>query len=218
MSQSRTRLFIVICLTACVALVALLYTGHELPAALAKLVASSAFIAIALQQGAIGTLYGRLVLAGLALSWCGDMFLIGTSEAMFLAGLGAFLLAHVAYVTAFMSHGYRRSWVMIAAVPITVLAIAVWTWLEPHTAPGMRIPVAAYIAVISVMVIMALGTRGAGGSVLIVAGALMFFLSDLSVAALRILQTDYATYVWGLPLYFGGQVCLALSVSHSRSH
>ena len=52
----------------------------------------------------------------------------------------------------------------------------------------------------------------------VVAGAVMFFLSDLSVAALRLVQTDFPTYVWGLPLYYAGQVCLALSTSQSRSH
>jgi uncharacterized membrane protein YhhN len=75
-----------------------------------------------------------------------------------------------------------------------------------------------YTIVISSMVIAAIGTRGKGGPVLILVGALLFFLSDLSVAALRLVQTDFPTYVWGLPLYYAGQLCLALSVSQSRSH
>jgi hypothetical protein len=78
--------------------------------------------------------------------------------------------------------------------------------------------VRAYIAVISLMVIFACGTRGAGGSWLIPAGATLFFLSDLSVAALRLTGTDYPTYALGLPAYYAAQVCLALSVSQSRSH
>ena len=205
-------------LGACVVLVLLLYHGHTLPAALAKFIASSAFVALALRAGALDSLFGRLILTGLAFSWCGDMLLIGTSKAHFLAGLTAFLLAHVAYVSAFVAHGYRRGWLVAAAVPVTAIAIAVWSWLEPHTAADLSIPVRAYIAVISLMVIFAVGTRGAGGSWFIVAGAALFFLSDLSVAALRIVQTDVATYVIGLPLYFAGQVCLALSVSQSRSH
>ena len=71
---------------------------------------------------------------------------------------------------------------------------------------------------ISLMVIFAIGTRGRGGSLLIVSGAVLFFLSDLSVAALRLVETDYPTYVLGLPFYYAGQVCLALSSSQSRSH
>ncbi len=214
----RPRALAAASLGACLALVILQYAGYVVPAAAAKFVASTAFIVLALRAGALESLFGRLILAGLALSWCGDMLLIGSSEMYFLGGLVAFLLGHVAYVSAFVAHGYRRSWIIMAAVPVTAVAIAVWVWLEPHTATYLSIPVRAYIAVISLMVIFAVGTRGTGGPWLIVAGATLFFLSDLSVAALRIVQTDAATYVIGLPLYYAGQVCLALSVSQSRSH
>jgi len=101
---------------------------------------------------------------------------------------------------------------------IGALAIAITVWLAPHIPSALVIPVRAYTTVISLMVIAAFGTRGRGASILIVAGAAMFFLSDLSVAALRLVQTDFPTYVWGLPLYYAGQVCLALSTSQSRSH
>ena len=162
--------------------------------------------------------YGRLILLGLAFSWCGYLFLTGESQLAFLAGLSAFLLGHVAYVSAFIRHGYRRAWLYIAVVPVSALAIAVFAWLEPHTPANLMIPVRAYIVVISLMIIFAYGTRGRGGSILIVIGATLFFLSDLSVAALRLVQTEYPTYVLGLPFYYAGQACLALSVSHSRSH
>lgn len=212
------RLLITITAFACIALVALLFAGLPVPAAAAKLIASSAFITLALYSGALASVYGRLILTGLVLSWCGDMFLVGQSRTAFLAGLVAFLLAHVAYVTAFVRHGYARRWVIVAAVPVTAIAIIVFVWLEPHTPPDLLNPVRAYIAVISVMVIFATGTQGQGGSRLIVAGAIMFFLSDLSVASLRLVQTDYPTYLIGLPLYYAGQVCLALSSTQSRSH
>ncbi len=203
---------------ACVALVTLLLHGHTLPAAAAKFVASSAFVALALRGGATRSAFGRLILVGLLLSWFGDMFLIGASRTAFLAGLVAFLLAHVAYVSAFVRHGYHRGWAIVAAIPITAIAIAVWAWLAPYVADDMSVPVRAYIAVISLMVVFAIATRGRGGPWLIVAGAVLFFLSDLSVAALRLVQTSYPTYVIGLPFYYAGQVCLALSVSQSRSH
>ncbi len=45
----------------------------------------------------------------------------------------------------------------------------------------------------------------------------MFFVSDLSVAAQRIVAVDFPTIIWGLPLYYGGQLCLALSGSQSSS-
>lgn len=212
------RILVIVIAIACAALVALLLHGHALPALFAKIIASTAYIALAMRSGALASSYGRLILVGLIFSWCGDMALTSTSRQAFLAGLSAFLLAHVAYVAAFVRHGYHRVWVILAAVPLTAIAIAVWTWLEPHTPAALSIPVRAYIAVITLMVVFALGTRGRGGSLLIVAGAVLFFLSDLSVAALRLVQTDYPTYVLGLPLYFAAQACFALSASQSRSH
>lgn len=202
---------------ACAALVILLLLDLRVPAAGAKFIASSAFIGVAIVSGAWQCAFGRLLLTGLALSWCGDMFLVGASQTAFLFGLVAFLLAHFAYVTAFITHGYSRAWAIAATIPVAIVAIAVFTWLQPHTPAELDMPVRAYIAVISLMVIFAFGTRGVGGSRLILAGALLFYLSDLSVAALRLVQTDFPTYVWGLPFYYGGQLCLALSVSQSRS-
>lgn len=216
--MNRIRVFTAITGVATLILVALLLAGMFLPAAAAKFVASTAFIAVAILSGAWASIYGRLILLGLVFSWFGDMFLVGTSQLAFLSGLSAFLLAHIAYVAAFIAHGYNRRWVWFAVVPVTAIAIGVFTWLEPHTPVNLAIPVRAYIVVISMMVIFAIGTRGRGGSILIVSGAILFFLSDLSVAALRLVQTDYPTYVLGLPLYYAGQVCLALSSSQSRSH
>ncbi len=213
-----TRPLVTLVGVACVALVALLFADMPAPAAATKFIASSAFIALAINGGAVASVYGRFILTGLVLSWCGDMFLIGSSKTAFLAGLGAFLLAHVAYVTAFVRHGYERLWCWLAMVPVTAIAIGVFVWLEPYTPADLVNPVRAYVAVISLMVIFAVGTQGRGGSKLIVTGATLFFLSDLSVAALRLVQTEYPTYIIGLPLYYAGQVCLALSSSQSRSH
>ncbi len=203
---------------ACLLVVALLLHGHALPAAGAKFVASSAFVALAVSSGAAASVYGRLVLAGLVFSWCGDLLLVGASRQAFLAGLAAFLLAHLAYVGAFIRHGVDRGWAVAAALPVGVIAITVWAWLAPYTAADLALPVRIYIVVISLMVILAVATRGCGGSRLIVAGAMLFFASDLSVAALRLVQTTWPTYVIGLPLYYAAQVCFALSVSQSRSH
>jgi len=203
---------------ACLAVVALLFLDLRVPAAGAKLIASSAFIGVAIVSGAWQSTFGRFVLVGLLFSWCGDMFLIGTSDTTFLSGLIAFLLAHVAYIAAFIRLGYNRTWAIISAVPVAIVAVAVFSWLQPHIPAELDTPVKTYIAVISLMVVYAFGTRGAGATKLILAGALLFYVSDLSVAALRLVQTDWPTYILGLPFYYGGQVCLALSVSHSRSH
>jgi uncharacterized membrane protein YhhN len=208
----RIRISISVVAIACGALVALLYAGHDNAAAFAKLIASLGFVAVAVFSGASRSTWGRFILIGLVLSLAGDMFLAWSADLAFLLGLGAFLLAHIAYIVAFGAHGVAGRWMAISAVFIAAFGFWVAGWLLPSTPDELVVPVTAYIVVINVMVIAAFGTRGVGGHWLIVAGAVMFLLSDLSVAAQRLLQTESATYVWGLPLYYSGQVCLALSV------
>jgi uncharacterized membrane protein YhhN len=218
MTFFSSRNLIAIVAAGCSVLLVLLLIRQDIAAAVSKLVASSAFVVLAFQVGGLGSGYGRLILLGLVFSWFGDAFLIGQTQTFFLLGLGAFLLAHVAYITAFIVKGISARWTAAAALPIAATAIIVSVWLAPHVPPDLVVPVRVYTVAISLMVIAAFGTRGRGASTLILAGAFMFFLSDLSVAALRLVQTDFPTYVWGLPLYYAGQVCLAVSTSQSRSH
>lgn len=212
-----TRNLVVLSASGCVALVTFQLLQFDAAAAAAKLIASTAFVAVAIQAGALHCSYGRIILLGLVFSWFGDTFLLGQSQHFFLLGLCAFLLAHIAYIAAFIVKGINGRWIAIAILPVAVVAVAVSIWLTPHLPSGLVIPVRLYTVVISLMLVAAIGTRGRGATILILAGGLMFFLSDLSVAALRLAQSSFPTYVWGLPLYYAGQLCLAVSVSRSRS-
>lgn len=212
------RFFVLLTSLGCVALVAFLLLDFAVASAMAKLVASTAFVATAVQVGALRSLFGRFILLGLVFSWAGDAFLIGESRTAFLLGLGAFLIAHLSYIGAFAIRGVSMRWAMLGALPVVAAAITVSLWLAPHVPANMIGPVRAYTVVISLMLIAAIGTRGQGAPATILAGAFLFFLSDLSVAALRLVETSYPTYVWGLPLYYAGQTLLALSASQSRSH
>lgn len=218
MRSPSLRLLVLLTALGCIALVAFLLLEFALPAAIAKLIASTAFVATAVRAGALVSLFGRLILLGLVFSWAGDAFLIGASRSAFLFGLVAFLLAHVSYTGAFVALGISERWALVGALPVVAVAIAVSVWLSPHLAADINIPVRAYTVVISLMLVAAIGSRGHGAPATILAGAILFFVSDLSVAALRLVETDYPTYVWGLPLYYAGQTLLAVSVSQSRSH
>ena len=202
-----------LCGAGCVVQVAALLLDQVTIAAAAKLAASSAFVVAAVFAGAPASRYGILVLAGLVLSWFGDAFLIGTSRRWFLLGLASFLAAHIAYITAFISAGVERRWTLGAAAPIVVIAAGVTLWLQPYVPPELVWPVRFYTAVISLMVVTAFGTLGAGATPLIVSGACLFFVSDLSVAALRFTEPPFPTYVFGLPLYYAAQLCLAFSTA-----
>lgn len=178
-----------------------------------KAVASTGFIVLALASGALDTGYGRLILLGLALAWVGDLALTFVGRPAFLIGLAAFLLGHVAYVAAFVERGIGWSAAFWGAACVTLVAVVVWHWLRPHLDEVMRLPVAAYVAVISLMVATASGTSGSAFDARILVGAVMFFASDLAVARNRFVHPGFINRAWGLPLYYCGQVLLALSVS-----
>jgi len=215
-NRISTTVFVVVTALACAALVYFLRVEWLMLAAGAKVIASAGFLATATSVGALQHRFGQAVFAGLVLSFCGDLVLIGTSQRAFLLGLGSFLLAHLAYIAAFTIYGLDRRWAAVATLPVLIIAAFVTIWMLPSTPAELIFPVHAYTAVISLMVIAAFGSKGAGASTLLVAGALMFFISDLSVAAQRILQVDFPTFVWGLPLYYAGQTCLALSARNQH--
>jgi uncharacterized membrane protein YhhN len=211
------RLLIAVLAIACISLVVLQLTEVRLGAIASKFIASTVFIAVAVLSGALGSRYGRVILAGLVFSWFGDMFLLGTAQQFFLAGLVSFLLAHIAYVVAFSVNGLNAKWSIAAFLPVAAISILVAVWLTPYLPADMMVPVRTYTFVISLMVITAFGAKGAGGTWLIPLGAALFYFSDLSVAAGQFVEPAFPNYVWGLPFYYIGQTLLALSVRYLKS-
>lgn len=211
-----TRFLIGTLLIACVSLVIFQLIEVRIGTVGSKFVASTAFLGVAVLSGALRSRYGQVLFAGLVLSWFGDMFLLGTSRQLFLAGLVSFLLAHIAYVIAFSIHGLNDKWLLTAFVPVAAISVFVTVWLAPYLPGDMIVPVRTYTFVISLMVIMAFGAKGAGGPLLIPAGATLFYFSDLSVAAGQFIEPAFPNYVWGLPFYYTGQLLLALSVRRAK--
>ena len=178
-----------------------------------KPVASTAFIATAVLAGALESPYGVAIAAGLVLSWWGDVLLIPRHrQRLFQLGIAAFLLGHVAYSVAFVTRGVERVWTLGAAVVMVVAAGVVLKWLWPHVGAEMKGAVLAYVVVISVMVALAVGTVAAHGSPMILVGAVMFYLSDLSVARERFVERGFINRIWGLPFYYVAQLILAGTV------
>ena len=175
-----------------------------------KPLASTGFVFAAIFSGALRSDYGTLILVGLALSFLGDVLLISMDLRAFRGGLVSFLLGHVAYAAAFAGLGPSWGWCIGAGVPLLVVAAVIMRWLGPHLGK-MFLPVVAYMVVITTMVILAVGTVGLDGGAVRVAGAVAFYLSDLSVARDRFVGKGFINRAWGLPMYYGGQLLLAYS-------
>ncbi len=180
---------------------------------LTKPVASAAFIAVAGVAGAADSAYGITVLVALVLCAIGDILLIPDRVGpSFMAGLVSFLLGHVAFGVAFVVLGVSWTIVAGAAVALTLPAALVLRWLLSHLEGPMRVAVPVYITVITVMVALSIGAAWPARSWLIAAGTVCFFLSDIAVARNRFVQPHWHNRLWGLPLYYGATVMLALTV------
>ena len=128
--------------------------------------------------------------AAQALSWGGDVALLGRGERAFLTGVGSFFGAHVAYVVAFLSVRGERADLDTAGLRA---ALALWLTGAPLMAaaagrkdPALRLPVAAYATILSAMlassrVVGPTVPRGARRT--LQAGTALFVLSDSVLAA-----------------------------------
>ncbi len=186
---------------------------HELGMRVAKPLASTGFLVVAVSAGALEGGYGRAVLAALALSWVGDVCLLSRRQAWFMGGLVAFLLGHVAFGVAFLVQGVALPWLAGGLLVLAGPAQRVRGWLRPHLPAAMRGPVDAYVVVITAMVALALACTAAGGSPWIAVGAIAFYLSDLAVARDRFVRRELRNRAWGVPLYYGAQLVLACTIA-----
>ena len=152
-----------------------------------------------------------LFVIGLVLSLAGDVFLMLPAD-LFVAGLASFLLAHLAYIAGFAAAGVSVGWTAVGLAVVTVAGLTVGRRIVRAVHSGehakMVAPVAAYMTVISAMVVLAIGSADR----LAVAGALTFYCSDALIAWDRFV----ATKRWARPAimatYHLAQAALVVSV------
>jgi uncharacterized membrane protein YhhN len=154
------------------------------------------------------------VLAGLVLSLAGDIALLWPQQG-FLAGLVAFLLAHLAYIVAFTREhrlaARPAAFAVYALVAGTVLAL-----LWPHVPGALRAPVAVYVLALATMAAQAAvvwltssgGEQTSRGRTLALGGAL-FLVSDALLATNKFALPLPAASLWVLGSYWTAQWCIA---------
>ncbi len=178
-----------------------------------KMAASTSMITIVFTGNAVFDGYSMFVVAALAASWFADLALSFTGQRSFLSGLAAFALAHALYSAGFLARSPMDLVAVTASGVIMALtAAAILRWLAPHTPEQMRLPVAVYVGIISVMVVASFGTSGALADPRIPTAAVLFAISDVFVARNRFVATTLANRVAGLPTYYAAQVLFAVTV------
>ena len=162
--------------------------------------------------------YGRAISLGLVFSLAGDVLLI--PEGLFVAGLLAFLCAHLAYLWG-LTAGARLAarWPPFAGVAVVAASILAMLW--PTLPGGLRLPVLGYVAVLGAMCAQAIAramvvaTREAR---LAAIGAVFFLASDAMLAYDRFHTRLGAAPLLILGTYYVAQLLLALSIEPRQSN
>ena len=174
------------------------------------------FVIVALIGPSANQAYFAFVLAGLLFCVAGDVLLIFPAKKLFLAGLVSFLTGHVLYSIAFFTMASPGTLTWSIAALCLLISGAVFVWLRTHLGT-MLVPVIAYMAVITVMVIGATALAsneqlGFTGRALVFCGAILFYFSDIFVARHRFVKKQYINRLAGLPMYYAGQFMIAYSL------
>jgi len=145
------------------------------------------------------------LLAALVLSLAGDVLLMLPTD-RFVAGLGAFLAAHVAYVLRFEAPlGERLPWL---GVPLVLALPVAGRILRAAGSARRRVVLAAYGVTIAAMVASAL----ASGDGRAMAGALLFLASDGLIAWTRFVGPVPGAAVGIIVTYHVGQLGLVAAL------
>jgi uncharacterized membrane protein YhhN len=148
------------------------------------------------------------IVAGLVLSLAGDVFLM-LDDRWFLAGLGAFLLAHLAYIVGIIQVGLEGGLLIVGLAAVAVLGVVVGRVIVAGAASrgsAMRLPVAAYVTVISAMVATGVGT----GEPWLIAAALLFYSSDAVLGWERFIHAERWMGLAVMVTYHLAQACFTL--------
>ena len=153
---------------------------------------------------------GRLWLfAALAGSLVGDVFLL--APGYFVPGLVAFLLAHLAYLGLLRQDvGWFPSGRALVATLGVGAAMFAFLWVG-GLPDGLRLPVAAYVAVIALMAAQAIGRATVhrdGAAWMVAVGAGSFMLSDSLLATNKFVMPLPLASFWVLTSYYAAQLLI----------
>jgi sterol desaturase/sphingolipid hydroxylase (fatty acid hydroxylase superfamily)/uncharacterized membrane protein YhhN len=161
------------------------------------------------QTGTIGR-FDVLLAIALAFSLAGDVFLMPPDQ--FIPGLASFLVAHVFYIVLFRQGlGWFPSRTAMAAV--FAVGAAMYAIVLPGLGgPILKVAVAAYVTVISLMVSQAIGRAtvlGDAASRWVALGTCIFMLSDALIAINKFVTPVPLASLWILITYYCAQMLIA---------
>jgi uncharacterized membrane protein YhhN len=162
--------------------------------------------------------YRRWISLGLIFSLLGDVLLAWPGD-LFVFGLGAFLLAHLAYLKAYLSD-CRRLALLPLIVAATVGAVLLGVLMRQGLGP-LLVPVVIYGVAISAMLWRALARLGSNvpkrSALLSAGGAVAFVFSDSVIGIDRFVAPFHAAPYVIILSYWLGQWAITASAFSQRS-
>jgi alkenylglycerophosphocholine/alkenylglycerophosphoethanolamine hydrolase len=155
-----------------------------------------------------------LMLLALSLSLVGDICLMFDGQIWFMGGLGSFLLAHLAFIPALL-HGVTAPTLPLWSAAIVVWGLACFAWLLPK-AGSLKPAVLVYGVVLMAMALAAVARWTAlpsNASLLALAGALLFVVSDSSLAIRQFVGRYRAAQALILSTYWAAIGLMAFSLT-----
>ncbi|MFG2950204.1 lysoplasmalogenase [Streptomyces adustus] len=143
----------------------------------------------------------RALVAALLCGWAGDVLLLSDADPAFLAGMAAFAAGHVCYLTLFRTAGSPRVRAALLVPGYAAVLVTLVVLLWPDLPAGLRVPVAAYSALLTAMACAAAGRFGLVAGL----GGALFMVSDTLIA------TSLAD--WPQPPYPGFWVMLTYAAA-----
>jgi uncharacterized membrane protein YhhN len=186
-------------------------TSHTKAEYVCKPAATSALLAMAAVLSPEDSGQRTAFIVALALSLIGDVALMVPGDRL-VVGLGAFLLAHVAFIVGFAMRDASGADYALAvgliAVPALLVGSRVIRTLLTNGPREMVPPVALYILAIGAMVTSAIAV----GNGYAIAGALLFFVSDSLIAEQRFVAPRQFVPVLIMITYHVAQAGLVVSL------
>lgn len=166
----------------------------------------------------------KLMVAAFFFSWIGDVALmfVYKNENFFLVGLVGFLITHVLYTISFADVSNKKADILLPRkIWILIPLLAYMAGLLYLLVPAIRgveatkpflVPVLVYSTAIAAMVVFAINRYGrvnAHSFKLVIAGGLLFMVSDSIIAINKFLHPFSAAGIFIMALYISGQYLIA---------
>lgn len=212
-----------------------LYNGTSVKTLLMKMACSTLFVLCcvfsSLLAGTFGTVYSKYMLTGFLCSWLGDALLHRETKMIkYVFGGISFLAAHIFFIYAYMKTaadlfpGIKavsvKEIIIVAVLSCVCIAVILLAKLKLNK---LAVPIFIYAVVLMFMFVKASGLgfglmtggfrSGAAAFALLTAGALLFALSDGSLALGFFGEKSAFKRNFNIATYFLGQLLLATSAA-----